>query len=301
MFFSQTVRRDDEDDKSDVIGRALGAGRDSFDQRIGRATEGSENDDPLRRLRPVTSRSLLKPQKRSVRERRAIDWQTNISHPRPLPFCGSHRVGITLAWQSYREEAKEVVRTWVPSLGWVLPPTVKLAASAEASPELGQQLKPIALDLALVRRSVEQLAGDLKQLAAKQEQMAQSLATLQAVEQDLRQNISSVPPPGAVPIPRPKPTHPQRSHRLCSELSTGGTLASRCPRAVLLGAKPCSMSWQLEKRSPLRHPGLAHAVHDALVLLQVGRIIARRGEIETANGERGIKPQSGLGFSLRLL
>ena len=91
-------------------------------------------------------------------------------------------VGITLAWQSYREEAKEAVRIWVPSLGWVLPPTVKLAASADASRELGQQLKPIALDLALVRRSVEQLAGDLKQLAAKQEQMAQSLATLQAVE-----------------------------------------------------------------------------------------------------------------------
>jgi hypothetical protein len=60
-------------------------------------------------------------------------------------------VGITLAWQSFREEAKEVLRTWVPSLGWVLPPIVKLAASAEASPELGQQLKPIALDLALVR------------------------------------------------------------------------------------------------------------------------------------------------------
>ena len=117
-------------------------------------------------------------------------------------------VGITLAWQSYREEAKEAVRIWVPSLGWVLPPTVKLAASADASRELGQQLKPIALDLALVRRSVEQLAGDLKQLAAKQEQMAQSLATLQAVEQDLRQNISSVPPSAAVPIPRPKPTRP---------------------------------------------------------------------------------------------
>ena len=113
-------------------------------------------------------------------------------------------VGITLAWQSYREEAKEAVRIWVPSLGWVLPPTVKLAASADASRELGQQLKPIALDLALVRRSVEQLAGDLKQLAAKQEQMAQSLAT----EQDLRQNISSVPPSAAVPIPRPKPMRP---------------------------------------------------------------------------------------------
>jgi hypothetical protein len=117
-------------------------------------------------------------------------------------------VSITLAWQSYREEAKEVVRTWVPPLGWLLPPTMKLAASAEAPPELGQQLKPIALDLALVRHSVEQLAADLKELAVKQEQMAQSLATLQAVERDLRQNISSVPPPGAVQIPRPKPTRP---------------------------------------------------------------------------------------------
>jgi hypothetical protein len=55
MFFSQTVRGDDEDDKSDVIGRALGAGRDSFDQRIGRVREGSTDDDPLRWLGPVTS------------------------------------------------------------------------------------------------------------------------------------------------------------------------------------------------------------------------------------------------------
>ena len=209
MFFSQTVRRDDEDDKSDVIGRALGAGRGgSFDQRIGRATEGSENDDPLRRLGPVTShRSSNLKNDQFVSDAPSIGRRISRSLARFL-FVLLLGVGITLAWQSFREEAKEVVRTWVPSLGWVLPPTVKLAASAEASPELGQQLKPIALDLALVRRSVEQLAGDLKQLAAKQEQMAQSLATLQAVEQDLRQNISSVPPPGAVPIPRPKPTQP---------------------------------------------------------------------------------------------
>lgn len=208
MFFSQTVRRDDEDDKSDVIGRALGAGRGSFDQRIGRATEGSENDDPLRRLGPVTShRSSNLKNDQFVSDAPSIGRRISRTLARFL-FVLLLGVGITLAWQSFREEAKDVVRTWVPSLGWVLPPTVKLAASAEASPELGQQLKPIALDLALVRRSVEQLAGDLKQLAAKQEQMAQSLATLQAVEQDLRQNISSVPAPRAVPIPRPKPTQP---------------------------------------------------------------------------------------------
>jgi hypothetical protein len=208
MFFSQTVRRDDEDDKSDVIGRALGAGRGgSFDQRIGRATEGSENDDPLLRLGPVTShRSSNLKNDQSVSDAPSIGRRISRTLARFL-FVLLLGVGITLAWQSFREEAKEVVRIWVPSLGWVLPPTVKLA-SAEASPELGQQLKPIALELALVRRSVEQLAGDLKELAAKQEQMAQSLVTLQAVEQDLRQNISSVPAPRAVPIPRPKPTQP---------------------------------------------------------------------------------------------
>ena len=118
-------------------------------------------------------------------------------------------VGTTLAWQSYSKEAKEVVTTWVPSLGWLLPVSATItSASTGTSLELGQQLKPIALDLALVRRSVEQLAADLKDLAAKQEQIAHDTATLQAVERDLRQNISSVPPPGAVQIPRPKPTQP---------------------------------------------------------------------------------------------
>ena len=165
MFFSQTVRRDDEDDKSDVIGRALGAGRDLFDQRIGRAKEGSENDDQLRWLGPVTShRSSNLKDDQFVSGEPSIGRRISRTLARFL-FVVLIGVGITLAWQSYREEAKEVVRTWVPSLGWVLPPTVKLAASAEASPELGQQLKPIALDLALVRRSVEQLAGDLKQLS----------------------------------------------------------------------------------------------------------------------------------------
>ena len=29
-------------------------------------------------------------------------------------------VGATLGWQSYHGEGKEIVRTWVPWLGWVL-------------------------------------------------------------------------------------------------------------------------------------------------------------------------------------
>lgn len=215
MLFSQSVRRDEYDNKGDVIGRALGAGRDSFDQRIGEATERSENDDQLRWLGAVRSHRSSNPKNdQFVRDELSIGRRIYRTLARFL-FVVLIGVGITLAWQSYREEAKEVVRTWVSSLAWVLPPTV----SVEASPELGQQLKPIALDLALVRRSVEQLAGDLKQLAAKQEQMAQSLTTLQTVEH--RQNISSVPPSGAVPIPRPKPTRPPAQSPATHESSTG--------------------------------------------------------------------------------
>jgi hypothetical protein len=56
-----------------------------------------------------------------------------------------------------------MVRTWVPPLGWLLPPS---PTSNETSSEWGEKLKPIAVDLALVRRSVEQVAIDQRQLAA---------------------------------------------------------------------------------------------------------------------------------------
>jgi chromosome segregation ATPase len=79
---------------------------------------------------------------------------------------------------------------------------------AEPSSDLGHQLKPLSFDLALVRRSLEQLAADQKQLAAKQEEIAHDVATLQAVERDLRQNISSGPPPGTLQILRHKPAQP---------------------------------------------------------------------------------------------
>ena len=90
MFFSQTVRRDDEGAERDVIARALGAGRDSFDQRR-MPTEGSEDDDPLRWLGPGEFPSFLKLPERSVRERKAIYWQANIPHPSPFFLRGSDR------------------------------------------------------------------------------------------------------------------------------------------------------------------------------------------------------------------
>ncbi len=99
-------------------------------------------------------------------------------------------VGATLAWQYY---GGEMMRAWAPSLGWLLPATPP--GPDVTSTELQQQLKPMAIDLVLVRRSQEQLAANQDQLARKQDQMAQAIATLQAAEQDISQKMLALAPP----------------------------------------------------------------------------------------------------------
>ena len=114
-------------------------------------------------------------------------------------------IGATLAWQSYGDAAKETVVARAPSLAWLLyVSTTKLPAVAATSPGPAQQLEPLASNLDVVRRSVEQLA-------AKQEQMAQNMATLQAVEEDIRQKMSSPPSPSqpAASIPQQKNPQPR--------------------------------------------------------------------------------------------
>ena len=110
-------------------------------------------------------------------------------------------VGATLGWQSYGDEAKEMLVARAPTLAWVLSVSTTKSPDVAATPM--QQLAPLASNLDVVRRSVEQLA-------AKQEQIAQNIATLQAVEEDIRQKMSSVPPsPQAASIPQPKPPQPR--------------------------------------------------------------------------------------------
>ena len=112
-------------------------------------------------------------------------------------------VAAALAWQSYGGEA---VKTWAPSL---LPAsTTEPPAPVVTSAELQAQLKPAALDLAIVKRSVEQLAANQDLLARKQDQIAQAIATLQAAEQELSQKISSQPTSGAAHVPTSKPLRP---------------------------------------------------------------------------------------------
>jgi len=115
-------------------------------------------------------------------------------------------VGATLGWQSYGDAAKEMVIVRAPTLAWLLSiSTTKPPVAAATSPDLVQQLAPLALNLDVVRRAVEQLA-------AKQEQMAQNFTALQAVEEDIRQKVSSTPPspaPQAASIPQPSPSQPR--------------------------------------------------------------------------------------------
>ena len=105
-------------------------------------------------------------------------------------------VGATLAWQSYGGEA---VRAWAPSFGWLLP--------VSPSAELQAQLKPVVLNLAIMKRSVEQLASGQDQLAREQDQMTQAFAALQADEQDIKHNILALAPlaPKAGHVTPPKP------------------------------------------------------------------------------------------------
>jgi hypothetical protein len=115
-------------------------------------------------------------------------------------------VGATLGWQS--DAAKEMLVARAPTLAWVLSvSTTKPPVVAATSTDPIQQLAPLASNLDVVRRSVEQLA-------AKQEQMSQNIAALKAVEEDIRQKLSSTPPAPApaqqaASIPQPKPPQPK--------------------------------------------------------------------------------------------
>ena len=109
--------------------------------------------------------------------------------------------GATFAWQSYRDDAEEMVRAWIPSLGWLLsvsttkrpsdvatkradPTTTQDNSAALTQEELAQQLEnDLERDVAGVQHNEEQIA-------AKQEQTVQDIATRQ-VEQNTKQEMPS--------------------------------------------------------------------------------------------------------------
>ena len=188
--------------------RDLDAGRDSSDQRIGMAREGSDLYTGLQVTEPSIHVSPRTFGYQFVSSRPSIGRRLSRSLAR-FSIAALVGVGATFAWQS--DAAKEMVRTWIPSLGWLSsvsttksPPDVAVAAKQAGStpagqvsaqdavppitqrptppatatpPELVQQLEEVMeRDLAGVRHSAEQFA-------TKQGQTAQNIATLQAVDQ----------------------------------------------------------------------------------------------------------------------
>jgi hypothetical protein len=117
--------------------------------------------------------------------------------------------GATLAWQSYSDEAIEMVRTEAPSFAWLLPvskakppPDDQRSTTAAAS---SPQLERLELSLLVVRRSVEQLALMVEQLSAKQDQLAAKQDQMSQIA--LLKSLESPPQPRAV-APRKPPQPP---------------------------------------------------------------------------------------------
>jgi hypothetical protein len=252
-----------EETRSGGPARYPSAGRDSSARCIGMAREGSDFSAELRAVEPSIHVSPLPSgftNDQFASDRPAIGRRIFRSLVRFF-IAALIGVGATLAWQSHGDEAKEIVRTWAPSLGWLLSvsttksspnvdvaaeqtgyipagqvstqdaalpqpapvtPTVPASAAAAISPKLVQQLEAIARDLAGVRHSVDQLA-------AKQEQMAHNIVTLQAIEQDIRQKISSPPLFRTVPMP-PRKKPPSVAPPLPAALSSSVPRPAPLPR-----------------------------------------------------------------------
>ena len=135
-------------------------------------------------------------------------------------FCAVVLLGIalTLAWQSHGEQGREVATAWaqswapswapslIASLDWLLPAANTTKPSeATMSPEIMQQMKLLAVDVAIVRRSLGQIAASQEQLSAKQDQLSQNVQTLAQIEQEIRGQSSSPPPKAIQPRVRSAP------------------------------------------------------------------------------------------------
>ncbi|HEV8463543.1 MAG TPA: hypothetical protein VGQ63_00895 [Pseudolabrys sp.] len=136
--------------------------------------------------------------------------------------------GVAFAWQSRGDDAKEMVRTWLPSIGRLLsvpatkgPPDVLAkrpdstatqdAVSSQSAPVTQTQIIPATPTLPEVAQEPENAPeGDLagaqhseEQLAPGQEQTAENIATLKS-QQDTKQETPS-PAPQHQPTPAPAP------------------------------------------------------------------------------------------------
>ena len=122
-------------------------------------------------------------------------------------------VAATLAWQSYGDEARQIIASLSPQLSWLAPQAAAAPAVPDANEEITRSVdRIVAANQEQIARSVdrivaasqEQIARSVAQLAADQEQMAREIIRLQAISQYGLYKIADPPPrPAASPALRP--------------------------------------------------------------------------------------------------
>jgi hypothetical protein len=210
-----------EETRSGKPARDLNAGRDSSDQRIEAARDGSEFS--------AGSQVVVEPSIDASSRASGYQFVSNKSRIGGRISRSAARVftaaligaGATFAWQFHGDGAEEVVRTWVSSLGSLLPvsttkspldvdakqtdytPAAKVSAQDAALP----QPAPVPQTASAPAAPATSPTHSGEQLAAKQGQMSDNIATLQAVEPDIKQNASSPFLQNGTQL-RPTPTTP---------------------------------------------------------------------------------------------
>ena len=154
-------------------------------------------------------------------------------------------VAGTLAWQAYGEEAKRIIATRAPELGWS--PAVRQTIASWTKPLAGpantaarppvqetQEPAPVAqtalgavaptpaapsFDPEQAKQMAQSLDGlrqTVERLAAAQEQIGREMTRLQAADQEILARMIPAPPtlsPPAAPTRKPPAVPPQRSPR----------------------------------------------------------------------------------------
>lgn len=199
MDSSQSLSLNFQDDELDLEPRDLGAGRvPSYLETVPERFEHYTKSPPVAPPNHMYARFSDFENRQFAKNRPSIGKRMFRAGARFF-FAVLIGVGATLAWQSHGDEAKNLIKVSAPALGWLLPDSTPVAATLT---DLAQQLKPMSLDIAIVRRGLEQIAADQYQLAAKQELVAQNVAILQGAEEDIKQEISSLPLSQIARVPR---------------------------------------------------------------------------------------------------
>ena len=127
-------------------------------------------------------------------------------------FCAVVLIGIalTLTWQSHGDQAREIATSWAQSwapswepsltasLDWLFPANPVKPGETTIAPEIAQQIKLLAVDVAVMRRNLGQIAANQEQLSTKQDQLSQNVLSLAQIEQAIKAQTPSPPSPKTV-------------------------------------------------------------------------------------------------------